>query len=238
MHSAISTSPPVADPSPPGSPAARRLRGPSWRDPRLVVGVLLVAASVLAGATLFSRADDTVGVWTARSDLTAGSGVGPADLVRRQVRFPDSAAADRYVSADSAIPAGATLTREVGAGELLPRAALRRDAPASLVEVPLSTAAELVPATVRPGSVVDVWVTPDPTTAESAGVEPPAGRAHPRAVLVLDDVPVVAMPGVDTSLAPAATRQVIVGVGEDDARRLAQTLALTTGGTVVLTRQG
>jgi hypothetical protein len=193
-----------------------------------VVGVLLVVASVLAGATLFSRADDTVAVWAARSDLAAGSSVGPEDLVRRQVRFTDAGAADRYLAAGASLPTGATLVRDVGAGELLPRAALGRGPSRPLVQVPLSTASELVPATVRPGSVVDVWVAPGDQ----------ADPGEDRAVRVLDDVVVVDVPSSDSSLAPSSTRQVIVGVDERAADRLDRTLALTTTGTVVLTTQG
>lgn len=41
----------------PTSPAARRLASPRWLDGRLVLGVLLVLASVLVGARLLSSAD-------------------------------------------------------------------------------------------------------------------------------------------------------------------------------------
>jgi hypothetical protein len=69
----------------------------------------------------------------------------------------------------------------------------------------------------------------------------PGDQADPgedRAVRVLDDVVVVAVPASDSSLAPSSTRQVIVGVDERAADRLDRTLALTTTGTVVLTTQG
>ena len=62
------TSAPPAAPG--GPPTALRLRNPSWRDPRLWVGVALVLVSVVAGARLLASADDTVGVWSASSDLT------------------------------------------------------------------------------------------------------------------------------------------------------------------------
>ena len=50
----------------PASPAARRQTAPAWRDPRLVVGIILVTASVLAGAALFGSifvATSTVAFW-------------------------------------------------------------------------------------------------------------------------------------------------------------------------------
>ena len=173
----LSTEPRARGAEVPGSPPATRHRAGFWRDPRLVVGVALVAVSALLGATLLGGADATVGVWAARDALARGQTVGPDDLVRREVRFADQADADRYVSAGSPLPDGAVLLRDVGPGELLPRAALGAGRGAGQVEVPLSVPAEAVPATRATGSVVDVWVTADPSLAaatkdEQAGVEP------------------------------------------------------------------
>ena len=46
---------------------------------------------------------------------------------------------------------------------------------------------------------------------------------------------VVSAPRTGTSLGPTATRQVIVGVGEDQQARLPTSLAALAGGTVLLT---
>ena len=46
---------------------------PAWRDPRLWIGVVLVAASVVAGARLLAAADDTVQVWAAVDALARRS---------------------------------------------------------------------------------------------------------------------------------------------------------------------
>ena len=100
----------------PASPAAVRAGHPRWRDPRLVVGIAVVAVCTLLGARLVGGADDTVGVWSARAALSAGEPVVAADLVRREVRFADQDAADAYLSADSPLPSGARLARAVGAG--------------------------------------------------------------------------------------------------------------------------
>jgi hypothetical protein len=226
----LTAPPPVAGPA---SPPA--LRGPRsrWRDPRLAVGVALVAVSVLAGARLLGGADDTVGVWVTSGALAEGQRVGAADVVRRQVHFEDQAAADHYLSADEALPAGATLDRGVGPGELLPRAALRAGGVQPVTELPLSVGADAVPGSLRSGSVVDVWVTP---RSAAGGAADPARRST-RAVLVLDDVPVVSAPRTGTSLGPTATRQVIVGVGADQAARLPASIATLAAGDAVLTVQ-
>src|SRR3954447_17822468 len=108
----------------PGSPPVVRSRRPGWRDPRLAVGLVLVCLSVLLGARLFATADDTVAVLAARNPLVAGQQVSAADLTTVRVRFGSAQAADLYLPADAALPEGTVLRRDVGAGELLPRAGL------------------------------------------------------------------------------------------------------------------
>ena len=216
------------------SPAALRPVRARWRDPRLVVGVAVVAFCALLGARLLGDAAETVDVWAARVPLDEGQRVEPADLVHRQVRFGAQADADRYLSGDDALPDGATLARPVGRGELLPRAALGAGAADPVTEVPLSVATEAVPGTVQVGSTVDVWVTP--ASASDTGVRP-EGRRAPRSTLVFDDVPVVAVPASGDSLGPTATRQVIVGVGRSQTSRLPTSIAALATGDVTLTVQ-
>ena len=217
----------------PTSPAAERSGRPRWREPRLAAGLALVAFCAVLGARLVGGLDDTVGVWVASRALAEGQRVSVTDLSRHQVRFRDQADADRYLSADTDLPSEAALGRAVGAGELLPRGALRTAGPAALVEVPLSVAAESVPATVRVGSTVDVWVTGRRGGAAGAA---PGGRVA-RSTLVLDDVAVVAAPVGASSLGPATTRSVVVGVPAAQRRVLPTSIAAVTGGDVLLTVQ-
>jgi Flp pilus assembly protein CpaB len=212
----------------PGSPRATRHRGSAWRDPRLLVGVVLVAGSALVGATLLSG-EATVDVWATRDALTAGEPVRAGGLVRREVRFADQADADRYLTADQPLPVGASLARDVGAGELLPRAAVAPDQPTTVVEVPLRVPGEAVPLTVRAGSVVDVWVTPDPALA-------PADDAAGPAELVLEGVRVLAVARGGGALGASAERQVIVGLDAAQERGLAAALGDLARGEVVLVR--
>lgn len=207
-------------------PASRATRA-GWRDPRLVVGVVIVAGSVLLGARVFAGADDTVAVWSARTDLPAGTRLSVDDLTTVQVRIAGSGV-DRYLRAHEVPAPGGTLVRDVEAGELLPRAAVAATDAPDRVEVPLSVAPEDVPDSVRPGAVVDVWVTP-------TVVGPDEQRA--RARLALDDVVVVAVPTSRDSLAPRTVQQVIVGVEEGRSGEVAEALGLTADGRVVLTRQ-
>ena len=224
-------------PAPPSSPAATRATRSRWRDPRMAVGVVLVAACALLGATLLGGSDDTVGVWAARRAMNAGESVSAGDLVRRDVRFTDQHDADAYLSADTPLPSGATLTRPVGGGEMVPRGALGAAGSQALTEVPLSVDSDAVPSTLRVGAVVDVWVTPDRAADASGPIDGSDGSDAPRSVLVFDDVAVLSVPRTGSSLGPTATRQVIVGVGADQQSRLPTSLATLAGGSVLLTAQ-
>lgn len=212
---------PVATP-----PPARRAQPAGWRDPRLIAGVVIVAVCVLLGARVLGGADDTVAVWTLRHDVPVGSTIDPGDLTVTRVHFAGSGE-ERYLLATGSAPSG-TATHDLAAGELLPRSALSRDDRAQLVEVPLSVAPDDLPASVRQGAVVDVWVT--------AKVADP-GAERVRARLALDDVLVVAVPEAGDSLAPRTTQQVIVGVDEATATDLGDALGALADGRIVLTRQ-
>ena len=148
----------------------------------------------------------------------------------RELRFVDAADASRYVAADGPVPDGLTLTRDVGAGELLPVTALG-DATEPLLEVPLTVAAEAVPTTVRAGSVVDVWVSPDPDR-----VPADAAAEEGDSVRVFASVRVIALSRSGGALGPAATRQVIVGLEQDELATLPQALGRLARGDVVLVR--
>ncbi|MGI9156425.1 MAG: hypothetical protein ACR2FG_07285 [Marmoricola sp.] len=145
-----------------------------------------------------------------------------------QIRFASRDSADRYLSADAPLPQSSVLQRAVGQGELLPRDALAGPDRA-LVEVPVSVEVEELPATVKEGSIVDIWVTPRTATTADKLAD---------ADLVLDDVVVVKAAKATDTLAPTGTRQIIVGVTADQARQLGPALGRTSSGRVVVTRQG
>lgn len=136
------------------TPAASRLQKPSWRDARLLVGLLLVLAATLGGASVISHLDDTVSVYRARSSLVPGQQVSKDDL--QVVRVKVDQAGRTYLADSGKAPAGHVL-REVRAGELVPRSAVgtARQVRGKSVAVPVdSTLAE----SLVNGSVVDVWV--------------------------------------------------------------------------------
>lgn len=149
------------------APVANRLRRPGWRDPRLLAGVAMVAAAVALGSWLVRSAQHVEPVYAARHALVAGDPVRPDDLVVVGVRGVDLA---RYLPADRAVGEVVAL-RTVGAGELVPRAAVgdAADVDVRSVAVPLAGAPghDLVV-----GAVVDLWFTPRPDTGGSPDVAP------------------------------------------------------------------
>jgi hypothetical protein len=198
MMGAVSS---LGDPATP-PPATRAVR-PGWRDPRLWIGIAIVAVSVVAGARLLGTADDSVAVWAAADDLVAGQELAGDDLSPRRVRFVAADDLHHYWPADEALPAGARLLRQVGAGELVPRDAVGTEQEDGLLAVPLAVEPTLVPPGVAAGSVVNVYVSASGRCPECTG---PA----------LTGVTVAAAPVLDEL---TGTRQLVVSVEEGDADR-------------------
>ncbi len=136
-------------------PTAARLQKPSWRDSRLLVGVVLVLMSLMVGAKAVAAADDTVPMYAAATSLVPGQPVRQGDVRRVDVQL----GADRhsYVSADHDIAPSTFALRDVRPGELVPVSALgTRDAiDLKPVSVPVDAGAA---GQLAAGSVVDVWV--------------------------------------------------------------------------------
>lgn len=166
-------------------PTARRLAAPSWKDNRLVVGVLLILASVVLGAAAVGAADDRVGVWAAREDMTPGDPVRASDLVRVDVQLGDQAGT--YLVAGREFPQEATIDRPLAAGELVPRSALI--APGDLDVRP--TTISVAPgdlAGVTKGTRVGLYAAPPLTAQQKQDGE------QPRYEQVIDKITVHAVP--------------------------------------------
>ena len=149
-------------------PTAKRLQRPSWRDSRLVVGVLLVVVAATLGAKAVASADDRVPVWVAASNLVAGDAVEPTSFARADVRLADGMTA--YLGADAPLPAGAFMLRDVRAGELVPSTAVGGADAVDVQRVTVRADAMSTSGLAR-GSRVDVFVTPKAsTTGERATV--------------------------------------------------------------------
>lgn len=139
-----------------GAGPVMRLRRPRWKDPRLIVGIVLVVASVLMGALLVSRLAETTPVLVARSPIVPGDVIGPENLATVEMRLGEQDGL--YVGSLEAIPSGAVATRIVQAGELIPLSAVGQasDVPLRPIVIPVdATVAE----SVAPGAMVELWHT-------------------------------------------------------------------------------
>jgi hypothetical protein len=146
-------------------PTAKRLQRPSWRDSRLVVGVVLVLLSMTVGAKAIAAADETAPMYAAVTSLVPGQPVSQKDVKRVDVQL--GADRQRYVTADHDIAPETFALREVRPGELLPTSALGTRAAFDLkpVSVPVDGGGA---AQLAAGSVVDVWVNARDASSASA----------------------------------------------------------------------
>jgi hypothetical protein len=133
---------------------APRLKRPSWRDPRLLVGLVLLFTSVAAGARIVALADHTQPVYAARVTLPTGTPL--TAEVLKVVRMRLIGADAEYLDAGRSLPVGQVTVRTVGAGEIVPLASLAssEQLQSRPVSIPLDGAA---PTGVAPGGLVDVW---------------------------------------------------------------------------------
>lgn len=181
---------------------ARRVRRPAWNDTRLLVGVALVLLSVVGVARLVASVQETTPVYAASGALVPGAEVEPEDVVVVDVRLDENAG--RYLDAGQEWPGELYALRVVGAGELLPRAAVgtEREVRERTVTVPVDPAAM---AGLQVGATVDVWV--------SARDDEAVGERYLAPSLVLEEAVVAGLPqergalGVGTS---SAAVQVVV----------------------------
>ncbi|WP_027479135.1 SAF domain-containing protein [Gryllotalpicola ginsengisoli] len=143
---------------------------PVWLEPRFVVGVLLVVASIAGVSTLLALADRTEVVYAARHALAAGDRIDADDIVAVRVRLGSAQAS--YLAAPP--KPGAVVTRTVEKGELVPRGALGTAAGQNTTSVVVEVDGQL-PESVDTGRAVDVWAAAAPATG---------GTSSPPQVLV------------------------------------------------------
>ncbi|MFJ2520094.1 hypothetical protein ACIOWF_14090 [Cellulosimicrobium cellulans] len=212
---------------------AVRLRRPGWKDPRLLVGIVVVALSVALGSWAVSTASRTVTVYAAGAALTPGTTVTAADLRAVEVRLGTQT--DRYLLAADGLPDEAVVLRTVAAGELVPASSLgaAADLAVRAVAVPVTTGlSERIVA----GAAVDVWYVPE--APPTAGAEPgtAAGDEPPQPELLVEGVTVAQVDGGEGTLVVGGPTTVHLLVGVDD---LPAVLAAVAGdGTIALVPVG
>lgn len=135
--------------------AAARLKKPSWKDPRLLIGLLLVLASVAGVVALVGTADRTTEVYAAREPIAVGEKLTRDRLTTVRVRLDDIESG--YVTAEAGVPEGKVAVQRIGRNQLLPLESL--GTADTLDRKPVAiTVEETLPTQAVAGSRVDVWV--------------------------------------------------------------------------------
>lgn len=207
----------------PSSPSANRLSRARWRDLRFWIGVLLVVSAVLVGARLVAAADQTIEVWQVTRDLPAGSPLDAGSVSVVRVHFDADATQERYLSADASLPDDASVTRDLGSGELLPVDAVTDGPGKTSLELPLVVPAAGFPSNLSAGDLVEVWA----LQSDADGQRDP--------LQVLDEVRVVAVSSTDFATA-TSDRSVVVAL--PDAEQSQRVLDGLADRSIVLLRLG
>jgi len=140
---------------PDSSATVARLRRPSWKDPRLLMGVLLVLVSVAGVVFLVNSADRTTEVYAARDGIAVGEPLTPENVVRARVRLGETE--QHYIPVESGLPEGVVAVQRIGKDQLVPRASLGDVDELDRKPVALSIS-ETLPSQAVAGARVDVWV--------------------------------------------------------------------------------
>ena len=97
---------------------ASRIRAPGWRDPRLIVGIILVLLSITGVVALIQAMDAREGYWAASVDIVPGAEVSAEDFHIVQASMSESS--DRYWIADDQLPSKFLVSSTIRQGEMLP----------------------------------------------------------------------------------------------------------------------
>lgn len=131
-------------------PARKRV----WFDPRLLIGLVLIVASVVGMLAIVSSADSAVQVLAARDDLVPGDRIDASDLVVTNVRLQG---VDELYLLEADVPAdGLVVTKAVSEGELVPASAVGARAGVGLASIVVTINGQL-PASITPGATADLW---------------------------------------------------------------------------------
>lgn len=191
-------------------------------DPRLLLGIALIAASVAGVVAVVTAADRRVEVYVAASDLTPGQTVGADEVLVRQVALDDAAA--RYLAPGDLPPEGLVAVATIRQGELVPRSSLGEAAGLDATALVLELDGE-VSSTVEAGAVVDVWATAEPSTFADADDDTGPVGAFGAPVVLSPDAVVVRVLDDDGLVSGGEGRSVEVLIPRIRVARLLQAIA-------------
>ncbi|TSA22404.1 MAG: hypothetical protein D4R69_01100 [Actinomycetales bacterium] len=122
--------------------------------------IVLLLLSLFAAFAITGKANKSVAIWSASSDLVAGDLITKSNIKKVKVFLPENST--RYLSANSRI-LDQIATRRIVSGELIPSSAISTNfAGESIRSVPLKIARNDLPNDLSVGQSVDIYSLPQP----------------------------------------------------------------------------
>ena len=137
-------------------------------DFRLVLGVALIAGSLVSAHIISQSTTRMVKVWSAVNDLAPGEVIEESDITISRVSLSDSA--NMYLDGEQSI-IGTSVVRAIKSAELIPTYSLAQDASLDLHVVPISVSSLRLPDGVNGGSVVDIYGIPRNSAAFAGNID-------------------------------------------------------------------
>lgn len=186
-----------------------------WFDPRFAIGLVLVAVSVAGVVGIVSSVDATSPVYAARDSFSPGDRISEDDLVEVSARLVG--VDDLYLVPGDIPDDGLIVTKAVATGELIPSSAVGSPSGLRYASIVVTVPGQL-PASIAPGSSVDVWA----ATEDETNLFGPPSVIVSSAIVVrlVEDEGIVA--GGDTSslellVARSKVARVLEAIANDDA---------------------
>ena len=121
---------------------AWRWRRPTWRDPRLFIGIVLVIVSMVAGSVLIDRATSTQQVWALSQDVAPGTAL-KAGKNLKLVSVNLGSASSAYVQ-QKQLKADTYAQRSLHSGELLPADATSQQSKLNMRSIVVQSSGQLL----------------------------------------------------------------------------------------------
>lgn len=202
-----------------------RLKRPSWKDPRLWIGILLVLVSVSAVVLLLGAAERTVDAYVSTEDIAVGQRVNINSLSRVKVRL-NELQGSYYLSADQ-FPSEGVAIQVIRKGQLIAKSSVAKAD--SLNRKPVAvTLEQKLPETAQRGDRVDIWVAE--ADAKTGAISLPK--------LILPSAEIAALDRAKPGLMPNPQDVVYVLVDDSHLPALLQALAQKSKISVVLDLAG
>ncbi|WP_435300566.1 SAF domain-containing protein [Timonella sp. A28] len=181
-----------------------RLKKPTVKDPRLVVGIILVATAVWLGSWVVEDAKSLKPVFVASKSFAPGQAITRDDL--RIVEVNIGSQSSQYLTGTLQADERLVATQPITEGEFIPVASVA-DEDTSQSKVIAINIAERLPDIAQVGSTVDLWFTADTKTS---GLSENTQETKPE--LVAENLYVSQLPDTQNSFNASATQTIHVVV--------------------------